>query len=406
MLGRPTVLWATLVVVLLGGAAPSAHAADDSGTVVLGVEAADTQDNNLASDVTDAIKQRVATGKGGPLIPGKDLVEIKLVFSCSDEAPACLAQAGKSLGAAKLIYGTIKRSGGDVVLTLKQVDTARGTVDGTTVENLAKKKLDPSALRALSGQWMARLSGAKSGGGGGTPGTLMVRSNVSGATVMLDGAEVGTLTHKSLSIENVSPGKHEITVEKPGFGVSTQVFTIGSGQALPLTLTLLRGDGNEGDDGATAPAPAGEPDATAHRIPAPADDVPGDGDSLRSWMRAGFWVSMGVSAVSFGLAAKYGLDVRSVNQDLNPYRQPNPTKEDPSKTIVPGLLDKGNSAETRQWIFIGVGSAAAVAGGFLLYKGYLDKEAGSGSKTADNHGLRVFPTANTSSGGIAAEFDF
>ena len=47
-----------------------------------------------------------------------------------------------------------------------------------------------------------------------------------------------------------------------------------------------------------------------------------------------------------------------------------------------------------------------VAGGYLLYKGYLDKEAGSGAKTADNHGLRVFPTANTSSGGIAAEFDF
>src|SRR3954466_7846676 len=215
MVGRLTALVATLVVVLLGGAATPARAADDSGTVVLGIEAVDTQDNNLASDVTDAIKQRVATGKGGPLIPGKDLVEIKLVFSCSDEAPACLAQAGKSLGAAKLIYGNVKRSGGDVVLTLRQVDTARGTVDGTSVENLSKKKLDPSALRALSGQWMARLNGAKPAGGGG--GTLMVRSNVSGATVMLDGAEVGTLTRKTLSIEDVSPGKHEITVEKPGF---------------------------------------------------------------------------------------------------------------------------------------------------------------------------------------------
>ena len=404
MVGRPTALWATLVVVLLSGAAPSARAADDSGTVVLGVEAIETQDNNLASDVTDAIKQRVATGKGGPLIPGKDLVEIKLVFSCSDEAPACLAQAGKSLGAAKLIFGNIKRTGGDIVLTLKQVDTARGTIDGTTVENLAKKKLDPSALRALSGQWMARLGGAKTGGGGGTPGTLMVRSNVSGATVMLDGAEVGTLTHKTLSIENVSPGKHEITVEKPGFGVSTQVFTIGAGQALPLTLTLLRGDGNEGDDGATAPAPGGEVDATAHRIAAPVDEAPANEDSLRSWVRTGFWIALGVSAVSFSLAAKYGLDVRSVNQDLNPFRAP-ASKTDTNGTVNQ-LLDKGNRAETRQWIFIGVGSAAAVAGGFLLYKGYLDKEAGSGSKTADNHGLRVFPTANTSSGGIAAEFDF
>lgn len=404
MVGRLRTLWATLVVVLLGGVAPLARAADDSGTVVLGVEAIDTQDNNLASDVTDAIKQRVATGKGGPLIPGKDLVEIKLVFSCSDEAPACLAQAGKSLGAAKLIYGNIKRSGGDAVLTLKQVDTTRGTVDGTSVENLSKKKLDPSALRALSGQWIGRLNGAKpaGGGGGGTPGTLIVRSNVSGATVMLDGAEVGTLTRKTLSIEDVSPGKHEITVEKPGFGVSTQVFTISAGQALPLTLTLLRGDGNEGDEGG-APATGG-PDATATPHP-PTDEAPGNDDSLRSWVRTGFWVSLGVSAVSFALATKYGLDVRSVNHDLDPFRAPNPTKTDPGGTVS-GLIDQGNRAETRQWIFIGVGSAAAVAGGFLLYKGYLDKEAGAGAKTADNHGLRVFPTANTSSGGIAAEFDF
>jgi hypothetical protein len=407
MVGRLTALWATLVVVLLGVVAPLARAADDSGTVVLGVEAVDTQDNNLASDVTDAIKQRVATGKGGPLIPGKDLVEIKLVFSCSDEAPACLAQAGKSLGAAKLIYGTIKRSGGEIVLMLKQVDTAHGTVDGTSVENLSKKRLDPSALRALSGQWMARLNGARSGGGGGgTPGTLMVRSNVSGATVMLDGAEVGTLTRKTLSIENVSPGKHEITVEKPGFGVSTQVFTIGAGQALPLTLTLLRGDGSEGEEGATPAATGGEGDGTPRRIATPPDEPPGGDDSLRGWVRTGFWVALGVSAVSLGLATKYGLDVRSVNQDLNPYREPNPTKSDPNGTVVRGLLADGNRAETRQWIFIGVGSAAAVAGGFLLYKGYLDKEAGSGAKTADNHGLRVFPTANTSSGGIAAEFDF
>jgi hypothetical protein len=405
MVGRLTALVATLVVVLLGGAGRPARAADDSGTVVLGVEAVDTQDNNLASDVTDAIKQRVATGKGGPLIPGKDLVEIKLVFSCSDEAAACLAQAGKSLGAAKLIYGTIKRSGGDVVLTLKQVDTARGTIDGTTVENLSKKKLDPSALRALSGQWMARLSGAKPAGGGGTPGTLIVRSNVSGATVMLDGAEVGTLSRKTLSIEDVSPGKHEITVEKPGFGVSTQVFTIGAGQALPLTLTLLRGDGTEGEEGAAAAPTGGEPDATARRNAAPVDEGPGGEDSLRTWVRTGFWVSVGVSAVSFALAAKYGLDVRSVNQDLNQFRYKQPLPVD-QQTTVNNKLAEGNRAETRQWIFIGVGSAAAVAGGFLLYKGYLDKEAGSGAKTADNHGLRVFPTANTSSGGIAAEFDF
>ena len=40
----------------------------------------------------------------------RDLVEVKLVFSCPDEAPSCMAQAGKSLGASKLIFGSVKKS--------------------------------------------------------------------------------------------------------------------------------------------------------------------------------------------------------------------------------------------------------------------------------------------------------
>jgi hypothetical protein len=58
-----------------------------------------------------------------------------------------------------------------------------------------------------------------------------------------------------------------------------------------------------------------------------------------------------------------------------------------------------------QWVFVGVGGAFAVAGGYLLYKGYLAAD-GSGSQSASNHGLRIFPTATASARGIAAEFDF
>ena len=117
----------------LGLAAPARAADAETGTVVLGLEALEPQDNAVANDITEALRQRVATSKGGPLIPGKDLVEIKLVFSCSDEAPACLAQAAKSLGAAKLIYGSVKRAGGELVITLKQIDATRGVLDGSTV---------------------------------------------------------------------------------------------------------------------------------------------------------------------------------------------------------------------------------------------------------------------------------
>ena len=48
-----------------------------------------------------------------------------------------------------------------------------------------------------------------------------------------------------------------------------------------------------------------------------------------------------------------------------------------------------------------------MAGGYLLYKGYLAAEGNqNGSQSASNHGLRIFPTATASAQGIAAEFDF
>jgi hypothetical protein len=54
-------------------------------------------------------------------------------------------------------------------------------------------------------------------------------------------------------------------------------------------------------------------------------------------------------------------------------------------------------------VFVGLTGAFAIAGGVLLYKGYL---AGEGTQSASNHGLRLFPTATASSGGIVAEFEF
>jgi hypothetical protein len=388
------------VLVLLGLAAPARAADAETGTVVLGIEALDPQDNGVANDITEALRQRVATSKGGPLMPGKDLVEIKLVFSCSDEAPACLAQAAKSLGAAKLIYGNVKRAGGELVITLKQVDATRGVLDGSTVETIAKRKGEPAALRALSSQWLAKLNG-KGGGNAGPTGTLVVRSNVAGAVISLDGAEVGVTGRRALSIQDVPAGKHEISVAKAGFATTSQEFTLGASQALPLMLTLPGGGAPLPEGGAegTGEGAGGPPPRSARRDEGPADDA------TRTWERRGFWVAMGLAAVSFGVATKYGLDVRSINSDLDHFRNVSPLS-DSQQTTIHDKLDEGNRAVTRQWIFIGVGTAFAAAGGFLLYKGYLDKEAGSGPKTSDNRGLRVFPTANTSSGGIAAEFDF
>ena len=80
----------------------------DAPTVVLGLEALAGAPDNVALEITDALRQRVAAAKGFQLLQGKDLVEVKLVFACPDEAPACMSQAGKSMGASKLIFGNVK----------------------------------------------------------------------------------------------------------------------------------------------------------------------------------------------------------------------------------------------------------------------------------------------------------
>ena len=129
------------------------------------------------------------------------------------------------------------------------------------------------------------------------------------------------------------------------------------------------------------------------------------------------------TAASAGLAVKYGLDVKDVNQQLDQYRRFTCTTSSTAvcnsqgdaaqpltsaqKSAVTTLTDKGNKDQTLQWVFVGVGGAFAVAGGYLLYKGYLAAGSEHGDdQSASNHGLRIFPTATATVRGIAAEFDF
>ena len=137
--------------------------------------------------------------------------------------------------------------------------------------------------------------------------------------------------------------------------------------------------------------------------------------------RTGFWVAVVGTLASAGLALKFGLDVRDINNELDQYRRftcpgsttgycdgtgktnVNPTLSQEETGIVKDKTDDGNQAQLLQWVFVGLSGAFAIAGGVLLYKGYLASE---GTQTASNHGLRIFPSATASSGGIIAEFEF
>jgi len=392
------------------GPASRARAAEGAiPTAVLGFEPLEGVPEALAADITDAVRQRVAATREYQLLQGKDLVEVKLVFACPDEAPACLSQAGKSLGASKLIFGNVKKAGSDFMVTLKLLDVSRAVVESFTTDTVPGGRANATALRQLAPIWLAKLGGKGNG-------TITVRANFVGAAVSLDGTRVGVTGTAPVVISDVSPGKHEGSVEKSGYTTTKQEFTLAAGQSLPLTLDLS-------PVSVEVPKPRGESQSDSHGAQlgggSPSES---SGDSHQA-DRAGFWVAVVGNAVAGGLAVKYGLDVRDINHQLDQYRrftcstsstgvcdsQGNAAQPLTSaqKSFVTTTTDKANKDETLQWVFVGVGGAFAVASGYLLYKGYLAAggEHGEG-QSASNHGLRIFPTATASVRGIAAEFDF
>jgi hypothetical protein len=397
VLGSLFVAFASLALI----AGPARAADGDVPTVVLGIEPLDATLDAVAAEITDALRQRVAATKGYQLLQGKELVEIKLVFACPDAAPACMSQAGKSLGASKVIFGNVKRAGNDFQVTLKLLDVSRAVVESFAAETVSKKNSDANGLRSMAPAWLAKLSGK---GGG----SIQVRANFPGAAVSLDGTQVGTTGTAPVVINDVAPGRHEVAVEKSGYTTTKQEFTLAAGQSLPLSLALSP---------VSVEVPRPDPSGPAVGV----ETGGGDTDRPDSMTRTGFWVAVVGTLASAGLALKFGLDVRDINNELDQYRRftcpgsttgycdgtgkanVNPALTQEETGIVKTKTDEGNRDQLLQWVFVGLSGAFAIAGGVLLYKGYLASE---GTQTASNRGLRIFPSATASSGGIIAEFEF
>lgn len=375
---------------------------------VLGFEALEGAPDNVATEITDALRQRVAATKGYQLVQGKDLVEVKLVFSCPDEAPACMSQAGKSMGATKVIFGNVKRAGTDYQVTLKLLDVGKAAVETWATEAVPRKRAEPAAFRSLAPVWLAKLSGRNAGG------SLQIRANIQGAAVSLDGTRVGVTTDRPVVISDVAPGRHEVAVEKEGYTTTKQEFSLAAGQSLPLRLALspLSADVN------TAP-PGEETPPVLVRKPREAPPE-GGGQESPTAARAAFWVAVVMTVASASVGLKYARDVQQVNSELNQYRRINcsssptgvcypgggaaPTLNDTQKQAKENLVAEGRSDQRWEFGAFAVGAGFAIAGGYFLYKGYL---AGSGEENSTaSRGLRIFPTATASTGGIVTEFDF
>jgi hypothetical protein len=188
--------------------APSTAQAADPSIAVLGLEAVEVPEN-LATALTDALRQRAAATSGIKVLPAKDLIEIKMVFGCDENAPSCMAQAGKSLNADKLLYGTLRKGKGreGISVALKLLDVQLAAVERQVNDEVPRRSLAPGAVQQMAARYFAQLVPVAA-----KP-VLTVTSSPAGATVEIDGQAAGTTP---VTLRDLTPGSHEVRVTMAG----------------------------------------------------------------------------------------------------------------------------------------------------------------------------------------------
>jgi hypothetical protein len=381
--------------------------AGDQTLSVLGLEPAAGAPESVATAVTEALRQRITSTTGYRLIPGRDLVEVKLVFSCPDEAPPCMTQAAQSIGASRVIFGNVQPVGMDAFLvTLKLLDGDRGVVESWISEQVAKTQTTPIALRGPVQKWFATLTGQA------VPGSLKLTGGVIGAAVYVDGAQAGLLGADGLTVTGVGAGQHQIVVSKSGYEKFERNVTLASGAAekLPVQLRAIQG-ADASDSAAQVDKMALTTTQTEPDTAAPART----GLVVTGFLALG----VGIAAGAFGAYSSY--KVGDVNSKLDPYRRypcasggaiactsDGKTRlvdlDAAAQQYVKDQQNTGDTYTTLQWVGYGVGAVGVVAGSILLYYGFSKP-----SETASNEhrsNLLVMPTFGPGSAGAAAYLAF
>lgn len=242
---------AVVVFVAAIGFATPAFAAPTGTVAVLGIEPIEVPDA-LAQQLTDALRKGVRNVTGWRQVQGKDLIEMKMVFGCENEPP-CLAQAGRSLGAERLVIGSLKKSirPTHMDVRLRLIDVRKRIHIGEV--DVVVSRAD---VGANADAWLAQLFGVTAPEAPRAPTSLYVASVPSGAEVLVDGAPAGKTP---LDLTTIAPGKHALRITIAGYAPIDTVVDVLAEKRTPLELRLTR----------TTPI------AVAPPVPASNDPIPG-----------------------------------------------------------------------------------------------------------------------------------
>jgi hypothetical protein len=406
-------------VVVAGAAAPAR--AEVTSVAVLGIEPIDVPEA-LAQQLTDALRQRASSTNGVRMVQGKDLIEIKMIFSCDGETPACLANAGKSLGADKLLYGTIKKGPGkgtqQVIVALKLLDVKSAAVEKFVNETIVKRELAAGSVNASADKWFGALVEVDA-----KP-TLLVDSEPQGGVVSVDGQAVGRTPQ---TLRELSAGTHTISVSMNGRVTTNNTVELRPGTRHNLVVKL--------DEVPSAPPPytpppepvvAPSPMQPSAQQPQPSAQRGHPGRPAKAVALAAVGAAVVAGAVAIYTWRTYTSLEDTARADLMMSKPASPSDADTAFFKSPGCTPpndltspniqtyksdckKGETfanATTALWVVTG----ALAASGVISYV-IGDRQAAAAARERSTaqvikQSLRIAPVFSTQGGALTAAFEF
>jgi tetratricopeptide (TPR) repeat protein len=166
---------------------------------------------------------------------------------------------------------------------------------------------------------------------------VTVFSSPPGASVELDGKPVG----KTPWTAEITPGRHVVMLRLSGYPDTAKEFVLAPDRSIELDVTL----------GGTTSKPADSPAAAAD----PPELARADSSArVAPWT----WAALGIGAAALGTALAFEVSRASAEQDA---RSANTQIEHQE------AFERMESRQTTARIFAGIGAAAAITGGALLY---------------------------------------
>ncbi len=200
---------------------------------VFGVEAVDAPEA-AANQLTEALREKARQTPGVRMVANKDFTEVKMLYGCMDPATvaACVAPAGKSVGADKMLIGTITgtKKGKKLHVSLKLVDVKTGTV-----LKFIDEEVGPFDLVSGAQRWFAALvPPAQVAPPPANDGHLIVHTNPPGAMVYVDGKAASTTPLDIVA----PPGKHTIELVKDTYEKESREVVVRAGETAQLEVSL------------------------------------------------------------------------------------------------------------------------------------------------------------------------